>query len=115
MAQYRQSGTERFLGGRSGYNPYVNGGASSDHVAIGIRNGGGGNFGVVNQHGKASRWRRSTRLDRNRRCGVGSLVFVLCVVLVVCVSAYYYFSGYTNFGKDDKGQFDFSRARSSFG
>ncbi|KAG7557212.1 hypothetical protein ISN44_As11g032000 [Arabidopsis suecica] len=103
MAQYRQSGTERFLGGRSGYNPYVNGGASSDHVAIGIRNGGGGNFGVVNQHGKASRWRRSTRLDRNRRCGVGSLVFVLCVVLVVCVSAYYYFSGYTNFGKDDKG------------
>ncbi|XP_023636687.1 uncharacterized protein LOC17883432 [Capsella rubella] len=103
MAQYRQSGTERFLGGRSGgYNPYVNGGASSDHVAIGIRNG-VGNFGVVTQHGKASRWRRSARLDRNRRFGVGSFVFVLCVVLVVCVSAYYYFSGYTNFGGDDKG------------
>ncbi|KAL1196044.1 putative hexosyltransferase MUCI70 [Cardamine amara subsp. amara] len=102
MAQYRQSGTER-LGGRGGYNPYVNGGgASSDHVAIGIRNG-GGSFGGVTQHGKASRWRRSTRLDRNRRFGVGSVVFVLCVVLVVCVSVYYYISGYPNFGRYDKG------------
>ncbi|VVB08633.1 unnamed protein product [Arabis nemorensis] len=97
MAQYRQSGTERF-GGRGGYHPFVNGGASSDHVAIGIRNGGG------TQHGKAGgRWRRSARLDRTRRFAVGSVVFVLCLVLVVSVSAYYYISGYTNFGKVDKG------------
>lgn len=102
MAQYRQSGTERF-GGRGGYHPFVNGGASSsaDHVAIGIRNGGG------TQHGKAGRWRRSARLDRTRRFAVGSVVFVLCLVLVVSVSAYYYISGYTNFGKVDKGQLFF--------
>ncbi|KFK45142.1 hypothetical protein AALP_AA1G349100 [Arabis alpina] len=88
MAQFRQSGTERFTGGRSGS-------ATSDHIAIGIRNGVGG--------GKASRWRRSTRPDRFRRLGIGSVLFVLGLVLVVTVLAYYYISGFTNNGYDDKG------------
>lgn len=93
MAQFRQSGTERF----SGRGGYQNGeAASSDHLAIGIRNGVGGV--------KASnRWRRSVRADRIRRLGIGTVVFVLCLVLVVTVLAYYYISGYTNNGYDDKG------------
>ncbi|XP_010461271.1 PREDICTED: uncharacterized protein LOC104742011 isoform X2 [Camelina sativa] len=89
MAQFRQSGTERFSGGRGGA-------ASSDHVAIGIRNGVGG--------AKATnRWRRSVRADKIRRLGIGSVVFVLCLVLLVTVLAYYYISGFTSNGYDDKG------------
>ncbi|CAA7018709.1 unnamed protein product [Microthlaspi erraticum] len=103
MAQYRQSGTERFSGRVGGYPHYANNGAassSSDHVAIGIRNGVGG---ASQQHGKTNRWRRSVRPDRIRRLGIGSVVFVLCLVLVVTVLAYYYISGFTNSGYDDKG------------
>ncbi|KAF2588157.1 hypothetical protein F2Q70_00038725 [Brassica cretica] len=89
MPQYRQSGNDRFSV-RGG------GGSASDHVAIGIRNGAGG-------HGKANRWKRSVRPERIRRVGVGSVVFVLCLVLVVTVVAYYYISGFANNGYDDKG------------
>ncbi|KAF8112888.1 hypothetical protein N665_0059s0026 [Sinapis alba] len=74
MPQYRHSGTDRFSG--------RGGGSASDHVAI----------------GKANRWRRSVR---PRRLGIGSVVFVLCLVLVVTVLAYYYISGFAN--NDDKG------------
>ncbi|CAH2035345.1 unnamed protein product [Thlaspi arvense] len=108
MAQYRQSGTERFSGRVGGYPHYANNGgagsSSSDHVAIGIRNGVGGAVGGggATQHGKANRWRRSVRPDRIRRLGIGTVVFVLCLVLVVTVLAYYYISGFTN-GYDDKG------------
>lgn len=91
MPQYRQSGNDRFSV-RGG------GGSASDHVAIGIRNGAGG-------HGKANRWKRSVRPERIRRVGVGSVVFVLCLVLVVTVVAYYYISGFANNGYDDKGSF----------
>ncbi|EOA39859.1 hypothetical protein CARUB_v10008532mg [Capsella rubella] len=95
MAQFRQSGTERFSSGRGGYQ---NGGAaSSDHIAIGIRNGVGGVKANTN------RWRRSVRADKIRRLGIGSVVFVLCIVLVVTVLAYYYISGITSSGYDDKG------------
>ncbi|KAJ4917227.1 hypothetical protein Rs2_02777 [Raphanus sativus] len=102
MAQYRQSGTERF-NGRS-YPHYANNGASSsDHVAIGIRNGVGGG---ATQHGKTNRWRRSVRPERIRRLGIGSVVFVICLVLVLTVLAYYYISGFTNKGYDDKDSYD---------
>ncbi|KAF8085070.1 hypothetical protein N665_0683s0012 [Sinapis alba] len=104
MAQYRQSGTERFNGRvGGGYPHYANNGASSsDHVAIGIRNGVGG----ATPHGKTNRWRRSVRPERIRRLGIGSAVFVLCLVLVVTVLAYYYISGFTNNGYDDKDSYD---------
>ncbi|CAG7897285.1 unnamed protein product, partial [Brassica rapa] len=91
MPQYRQSGNDRFSVRGGG------GGSASDHVAIGIRNGAGG-------QGKANRWKRSVvRPERSRRGGVGSVVFVLCLVLVVTVLAYYYLSGFANNGYDDKG------------
>lgn len=91
MPQYRQSGNDRFSVRGGG------GGSASDHVAIGIRNGAGG-------QGKANRWKRSVvRPERIRRGGVGSVVFVLCLVLVVTVLAYYYLSGFANNGYDDKG------------
>ncbi|KAG7593891.1 hypothetical protein ISN45_Aa01g026780 [Arabidopsis thaliana x Arabidopsis arenosa] len=93
MAQFRQSGTERFSG-RGG------GGASSDHVTIGIRNGVGG------AKGNNNRWRRSVRADKIRRLGIGSVVFVLCFVLVVTLLAYYYISGFTYNSYDDKGFVD---------
>ncbi|XP_010538922.1 PREDICTED: uncharacterized protein LOC104813100 [Tarenaya hassleriana] len=96
MAQHRQSGTERY-GARGGYPHYSNGGASSDHVAIGIRSAGGGGGG------KAGRWRRSARPDRSLRLAVGSILFVLCIVLVVTVLVYYHISGYSSNGNDDKG------------
>ncbi|XP_056854552.1 uncharacterized protein LOC130504003 [Raphanus sativus] len=89
MPQYRQSGTDRFS---------VRGGAS-DHVAIGIRNGVGG--GATQHHGKTNRWRRSVRPERIRRLGIGTAVFVLCLVLVVTVLAYYYISGFANNDYDD--------------
>lgn len=104
MAQYRQSGTER-LNGRVGgsYPQYANNGASSsDHIAIGIRNGVGG----ATQNAKTNRWRRSVRPERIRRLGIGSVVFVICLVLLLTVLAYYYISGFTNNGYDDKGSFD---------
>ncbi|CAH8313106.1 unnamed protein product [Eruca vesicaria subsp. sativa] len=101
MAQYRQSGTERFNGRVGGGYPH-NGASSSDHVAIGIRNGIGG----ASQHGKTNRWRRSVRPERIRRLGIGSVVFVLCLALVVTVLAYYYISGFTNNGYDDKDSYD---------
>lgn len=109
MAQYRQSGTERFSGRVGSYPHYANNGAvsssSSDHIAIGIRNGvGGASGGGASQHGKNNRWRRSVRPDKIRRLGIGSVVFVLCVVLVITVSAYYYISGFTYSGYDDKGE-----------
>ncbi|CAF2056400.1 probable hexosyltransferase MUCI70 isoform X2 [Brassica napus] len=104
MAQYRQSGTER-LNGRVGgsYPQYANNGASSsDHIAIGIRNGVGG----ATQHAKTNRWRRSVRPERIRRLGIGSVVFVICLVLLLTVLAYYYISGFTNNGYDDKDSYD---------
>lgn len=110
MAQYRQSGTERFSGRVGSYPHYANNSAassssSSDHIAIGIRNGvGGASGGGASQHGKNNRWRRSVRPDKIRRLGIGSVVFVLCVVLVITVLAYYYISGFTNTGYDDKGE-----------
>lgn len=95
MPQYRQSGTDRFS---------VRGGSASDHVAIGIRNGVGG--GATQHHGKTNRWRRSVRPERIRRLGIGTAVFVLCLVLVVTVLAYYYISGFANNDYDDnKGSF----------
>ncbi|KAL4274133.1 hypothetical protein GQ457_13G023050 [Hibiscus cannabinus] len=75
MAQYRQQ------------YQYSNG-TTSDHVAIGVRGGGGGN--------KATRWRRSGRADRSRRISFGSLVVVLFLVLVVTVLVYYYISADNN-------------------
>ncbi|KAF3518592.1 hypothetical protein DY000_02060260, partial [Brassica cretica] len=104
MAQYRQSGTER-LNGRVGgsYPQYANNGASSsDHIAIGIRNGVGG----ATQNAKTNRWRRSVRPERIRRLGIGSVVFVICLVLLLTVLAYYYISGFTNNGYDDKDSYD---------
>ncbi|CAN6932277.1 unnamed protein product [Brassica oleracea] len=100
MAQYRQSGTER-LNGR--VPQYANNGASSsDHIAIGIRNGVGG----ATQNAKTNRWRRSVRPERIRRLGIGSVVFVICLVLLLTVLAYYYISGFTNNGYDDKDSYD---------
>ncbi|CAF2043825.1 unnamed protein product [Brassica napus] len=102
MAQYRQSGTERFNGRVGGSYPH-NGASSSEHIAIGIRNGVGG----ATQHGKTNRWRRSVvRPERIRRLGIGSVVFVICLVLVLTVLAYYYISGFTNSGYDDKDSYD---------
>lgn len=96
MAQFRQSGTDRFSVRGNG------GGASSDHVTIGIRNGVGGAT-----KGNNNRWRRSVRADKIRRLGIGSVVFVLCFVLLVTVLAYCYISGFTYNSYDDKGQFFF--------
>ncbi|CAG7863818.1 hypothetical protein BRARA_I02417 [Brassica rapa] len=102
MAQYRQSGTERFNGRVGGSYPH-NGASSSEHIAIGIRNGVGG----ATQHGKTNRWRRSVvRPERIRRLGIGSVVFVICLVLVLTVLAYYYISGFTNSGYDDKDSYE---------
>ena len=64
-------------------------------------------MGGATQHGKTNRWRRSVvRPERIRRLGIGSVVFVICLVLVLTVLAYYYISGFTNSGYDDKGSFD---------
>ncbi|XVF29985.1 hypothetical protein REPUB_Repub16aG0018500 [Reevesia pubescens] len=74
MAQYRQQ-------------YHYGNGATSDHVAIGVR-GGAGN--------KASRWRRSGRADKSRRISIGSIIVVLSLVLVVTVLVYYYISADNN-------------------
>ncbi|CAN8290004.1 unnamed protein product [Cochlearia groenlandica] len=100
MAQYRQSGADRFTVRGGGSYSHNGGASSSDHVAIGIRNGVGGG---ATQHGKANRWRRSVRPERIRRLGIGSVVFILCLALVITVLAYYYISGFVNNGYDDKG------------
>ncbi|KAE8685663.1 hypothetical protein F3Y22_tig00111095pilonHSYRG00525 [Hibiscus syriacus] len=82
MAQYRQQCQ------------YSNG-TTSDHVAIGVRGGGGG------ASNKAARWRRSGRADRSRRISFGSLVFFLILVLVVTVLVYYYISADNNDNRKD--------------
>lgn len=98
MAQYRQSGNERFVvrGGNHDlhyhqHHHHVNGASSSDHISIGIRAASSGS----SQHGKPGRGRRSARSDKSR--GISSaIVVVLCLVLAVTVLAYYYISGYNN-------------------
>ncbi|XVF63276.1 hypothetical protein PTKIN_Ptkin09bG0074800 [Pterospermum kingtungense] len=73
MAQYRQ---QYHYGNRT----------TSDHVAIGVRGGGGG------AGNKAGRWRRSGRADKSRRISMGSIGAVLSLVLVITVLVYYYIS-----------------------
>ncbi|KAK9271074.1 hypothetical protein L1049_026663 [Liquidambar formosana] len=75
MAQYRQSGIDRF-GVRSQDLHHGNG--SSDHVSIGIRA----------QH-KQSRPRRS---NKGRRISIGAVSVILCLALVVTVLAFVYLS-----------------------
>ncbi|XWS24832.1 hypothetical protein CRYUN_Cryun27aG0018800 [Craigia yunnanensis] len=65
-------------------------GTTSDHVAIGVRGGGGG------AGNKATRWRRSARADKSRRISIGSLFVVLSLVLVVIVLVYYYIAADNN-------------------
>ncbi|XVE60798.1 hypothetical protein DITRI_Ditri05aG0155900 [Diplodiscus trichospermus] len=77
MAQYRQQ-------------YHYGNGTTSDHLAIGVRGGGGGP-GI-----KAARWRRSGRHDKSRRISIGSIIFVLSLVLVVTVLVYYYISADNN-------------------
>lgn len=83
MAQYRQSGAERFHGPR-GHDLHhsSSNGTPNDHVAIGIR---------TTQH-KQSRIRRSVRSDKCRRVSVGGVILILSLGLVLTVLAYYYLS-----------------------
>jgi hypothetical protein len=88
MAQYRQSGAERFLGPR-GLDLHHSSNGAPDHVALGIRGA---------PH-KPARARRSARSDKSRRVSVGAVIVILSLVLVVTVLAYYYLA------RDTKGQF----------
>ncbi|KAK3170369.1 hypothetical protein Dsin_000189 [Dipteronia sinensis] len=82
MAQYRQSGTERY------------GASSNDYLSIGIRN--------TAPYSKPARARRSARLDKCcRRFSIGSVIVVLFLVLLVTVLAYFYISGYSSDDDDD--------------
>lgn len=76
MAQYRQSGSDRYA--LRGHDLH-NGNGASDHVSIGIRA----------QH-KQSRARRSSK---GSRISVGAVVLILSLVLTVTVLAYNYISG----------------------
>ncbi|CBI18176.3 unnamed protein product, partial [Vitis vinifera] len=76
MAQYRQSGSDRYA--LRGHDLH-NGNGASDHVSIGIRA----------QH-KQSRARRSSK---GSRISVGAVVLILSLVLTVTVFAYNYISG----------------------
>lgn len=88
MAQHRQSGTERY-GPRSHDALHSTNNGVSDHVAVGIRSAAY----------KQARARRAARSDKGRGISVGAIVFVLSLVLVVTVLAYYYLL------RDTKGQF----------
>ncbi|KGN63100.1 uncharacterized protein LOC101218369 [Cucumis sativus] len=79
MAQHRQSGTERY-GPRSHDALHSTNNGASDHVAVGIRS----------TAYKQARARRAARSDKGRGISVGAIVFVLSLVLVVTVLAYYY-------------------------
>ncbi|KAL5845999.1 hypothetical protein ACOSQ3_009523 [Xanthoceras sorbifolium] len=82
MAQYRQSGTERY------------GASSNDYLSIGIRN--------TATYSKPARARRSARLDKcGRRVSIGSVIVFLFLVLLVTVLAYFYISGYSSDEDDD--------------
>ncbi|RVW48922.1 hypothetical protein CK203_091245 [Vitis vinifera] len=81
MAQYRQSGSDRYA--LRGHDLH-NGNGASDHVSIGIRA----------QH-KQSRARRSSK---GSRISVGAVVLILSLVLTVTVFAYNYISGDSGIG-----------------
>ncbi|KAJ7973941.1 Transmembrane protein (DUF616) [Quillaja saponaria] len=80
MAQYRQSGMERF-GLRGSHDLNLSNG-TSDHVAIGVR---------AAPH-KQHRPRRSARSDKSLQFSVGAVIVFLALVLAVTVLAYYYLS-----------------------
>ncbi|GLT64761.1 hypothetical protein SLA2020_372320 [Shorea laevis] len=88
MAQYRQTGAERFLGPR-GHDLHHSSNGAPDHVGIGIR---------AAAH-KQARARRSVRSDKSRRVSVGAVIVILSLGLVVTVLAYYYLA------RDTKGRF----------
>lgn len=82
MAQYRQSGTERY-GARASHDLHHHSNGSSDHVVLGIRNG---------QH-KQGRTRRSGRSDKGLfGVSIVAIIVVLLLVLGVTVLAYYFLS-----------------------
>ena len=86
MAQYRQSGTDR-----NGPPFHSTNNGVADHVAVGIRSA----------PYKQARARRSARSDKGRGISIGAIIFVLSLVLVATVLAYYYLL------RDTKGQFYF--------
>ncbi|XP_023549993.1 uncharacterized protein LOC111808314 [Cucurbita pepo subsp. pepo] len=75
MAQYRQSGTDR-----NGPPFHSTNNGVADHVAVGIRSA----------PYKQARARRSARSDKGRGISIGAIIFVLSLVLVATVLAYYY-------------------------
>ncbi|CAK9326116.1 unnamed protein product [Citrullus colocynthis] len=77
MAQHRQSGTDRY-GTRS--HDALHSTNNGDHVAVGIRY----------TPYKQARARRAARSDKGRGISVRTIIFVLSLVLVVTVLAYYY-------------------------
>ncbi|KAF5735397.1 hypothetical protein HS088_TW15G00899 [Tripterygium wilfordii] len=80
MAQYRQSGTERF--GRHDLHHHSPSSGSSDQVSIGIR-----------PSTKPARSRRSARSDKSRSCfSVGTCVAFLGLLLAASILAYYLLS-----------------------
>lgn len=94
MAQYRQSGTERNGALHHYHNHNSNGTSLNDHVSVGIR---------AAPYNKPARARRSARSDKNsRRLSISSVFFVLLLVLLATVLAYFYISGYSNHNDDDQ-------------
>lgn len=82
MAQYRQSGTERY-GPRASHDLHHHSNGSPDHVALGIRTG---------PH-KQGRTRRLGRSDKGLvGVSIGAIIVVLALVLGVTVLAYYFLS-----------------------
>ncbi|KAH9757909.1 transmembrane protein (DUF616) [Citrus sinensis] len=76
------------------HNHNSNGTSFNDHVSIGIRSA---------PYNKPARARRSARSDKNgRRLSIGSVIFVLLLVLLATVLAYLYISGYSNHNDDDQ-------------
>lgn len=76
------------------HNHNSNGTSFNDHVSIGIR---------AAPYNKSARARRSARSDKNgRRLYIGSVIFVLLLVLLATVLAYLYISGYSNHNDDDQ-------------
>lgn len=95
MAQYRQSGTERYGALHHHHNNHNSNGTSfNDHVSVGIR---------AAPYNKPARARRSARSDKNsRRLSIGWVIFVLLLVLLATVLAYFYISGYSSHSDDDQ-------------
>lgn len=82
MAQYRQSGTERYVA-RASHDLQHHSNGSPDHIALGIRTG---------PH-KQGRTRRSGRSDKGLfGISIGAIIVVLLLVLGVTVLAYYFLS-----------------------